>query len=239
MKKKQKNSKYMGACPEIKWVLNKPEKKQQKTKKIKIINGNMKVQPRFNDKQFIFQTTAHYDATFHVLYNSYINFQEFQEYCNLETTKNNTFFNAIYDYANSKSSKNYEINRVSILLEISAPEYFIFIDNISCQKKIGYYFSKLMGENYSIIRKTLCEICDIQTLHSYNHIVAYDSFTIDNLKKENYVEELLYHNSKKLVGSNCGHLLKLNYVFYNYVAIDLENQNINADLYAINDRFIL
>ena len=55
---------------------------------------------------------------------------------------------------------------------------------------------------------------------------------------KNYYTIIRKNQFQKLV-SNCGHLLKLNYVFYNYVAIDLENQKINACLYSMKDRFIL
>ena len=195
---------------------------------IELSNGNKVLPPRINRIQYIFDSTAIYDATFFIFYSSYNIFQEFGKFCDTDNS-GNKFLAAIRDFVKNQNNKKFQENRLNILLEIGE----LHIDQIKFQENLTYYFNKLMGQKFSLTRETFCSNCNITKEMHYNYILPCAKLTSDTLKTKYFVRDLLFSN--KLICSICNNILITEYASHHYIAVDLENQHININLNEIED----
>ena len=90
-------------------------------------------------------------------------------------------------------------------------------DTLISQENIGYYFSKLMGQDiYSFTMKTFCIKCKRCAVQNYSYVLGYvislEKLKQEMLKEENFVKDLFYYNSNNLI-CPCKNILKFEYNF--------------------------
>lgn len=197
-----------------------------------ISNGNIKFPPKLKGKQYFFDNTAWFDSVFEIFLYSYnVFYKDFKDFCDCNI--NNKFLLAVSVFNTTKINKYYK-SRLIILLEVAE----VHGDTIKSEQNLGYYFKKLMGQNYSLSQIIFCRKCQNRKESNHSYIMSYENLKPVMLQSQNFVRDLLSYNDNKYI-CVCGNLMEIEYNFHSYIAIDLENQGIKINLYGIKDLIVL